>query len=42
MAVLKRKTRRFLPEDFKITIWEALEPYFNELLSKELTRKSVV
>ena len=42
MAIIKRKTRRFLPEDFKITTWEAIEPYFTELLKKELNNEEVL
>lgn len=34
--ILKKKPRRFLPEDFKLTTWEALEPYFKELLEREI------
>ncbi len=29
--IVKRKTRQFTPEDFKVTTWEALQPYFQEL-----------
>ncbi len=33
---LTREPRKFLPEDFKITNWDALEPYFQELLDGEI------
>lgn len=42
MTVIKRKTRRFLPENFKITTWEVIEPYFIELLGKELDDEEVL
>lgn len=32
----QRPVRRFVPEDFKVTTWEALAPYFEELQKKEL------
>jgi oligoendopeptidase F len=34
MAIIKRKVRRFIPEDFKVTTWEALQPYFEELQTR--------
>lgn len=33
---LKRPARRFLPEDFVLTSWEKLKPYFDELLNRPL------
>ena len=33
---LTREPREFLPEEFKITDWEALEPFFQELLDREV------
>ena len=33
---LKRPTRKFLPEDFKLTSWEDLKPYFDDLLNRGL------
>src|SRR5271154_1123844 len=38
-ADIKKPERHFLPEDFKITDWENLEPYFKELLQREITTK---
>lgn len=36
---LKKKERTFLPIDFKITDWETLLPYFEELKSRQLNNK---
>ncbi|MDH5476409.1 MAG: M3 family oligoendopeptidase [Cyclobacteriaceae bacterium] len=36
MTVIKRKTRRFIPENFSITTWEAIAPFFDELIKKTL------
>lgn len=36
IEILKRPSRSFLPEDFKITTWEALKEYFNQLLHSEI------
>ncbi len=33
---LKRPARKFLPEDFKLTSWGKLKPYFDDLLNREL------
>ena len=33
---LKRPARKFLPEDFKLTSWENLKPYFDDLLDRRL------
>ncbi|ULQ51646.1 M3 family oligoendopeptidase [Flavihumibacter fluvii] len=35
-AELHKTPRHFLPEDFAITTWEALEPYFIELLERPI------
>ncbi len=35
-----RPERKFLPEDFKITTWEELKPYFDELLNREISNTS--
>jgi len=35
-AVLEPKPRTFLPADFKVTDWPALQPYFEELKSREI------
>ncbi len=36
-ADIKKLERKFLPEDLIITNWEAIEPYFKELLEREIT-----
>ena len=38
-APLKPKKREFLPADYKITNWESLQPYFEELKKRELNNK---
>lgn len=35
-TVLTRPERRFLPDDFQVSSWEVLEPYFNNLLQRPL------
>lgn len=37
LSIPKRPTRQFLPEDFKVTTWEALKPYFDQLLGREIS-----
>ncbi len=39
-ADIKRHPHHFLPENFTITDWKSLEPYFKELLSRDLTDKT--
>lgn len=36
-ADIKKLPRKLLPEDFAVTTWESLEPYFRELLDRPLT-----
>ncbi len=38
IAPITPTPRTFLPEDFKITNWEALRPYLDDLLSRSLNR----
>ena len=33
---LKRPSRKFLPEDFVLTTWDKLKPYFDDLLNRPL------
>ncbi len=33
---ITRPVRKFLPEDFKVTTWESLESFFNELLNRSI------
>lgn len=35
--VISRPPRTFLPEDYTISTWASLEPYFNELSGREIT-----
>src|SRR3954462_15090365 len=32
----------FIPEDFKLTTWEALEPYFKELLDRNIDSREAL
>lgn len=36
LEIPQRPRRKFLPEDFKITTWDALKPYFDNLLARTL------
>ena len=36
VAPLKRPARKFLPEGFKLSTWENLKPYFDDLLNRSL------
>src|SRR3712207_2575609 len=38
-ADIKKLPRTYLPEDFKVTDWAALEPYFKELLDRPINSK---
>ena len=38
-ADLKKPVRHFLPETFSVTDWEAVEPYFQNLLEREIASK---
>jgi oligoendopeptidase F len=38
-ADIKKLPRKFLPEEFKVTNWETLEPYFQELLQRPINSK---
>ena len=37
---LQHKDRQFLPADFKITDWDALQPYFEELKDRNITTRA--
>lgn len=39
-ADIKKLPRTFLPENFTITTWDNLEPYFKELLDRQLQSRS--
>lgn len=36
LEIPKRPARTLLPEDFKVTTWEALKPYFDDLLQRPI------
>jgi oligoendopeptidase F len=38
-ADIKKTERHFVPEDFKVTTWDALEPYFKNLLERNIDSK---
>ncbi len=38
-ADLKKPVRHFLPETFSVTDWEAVEPYFKNLVEREISSK---
>ena len=39
-ADIKKLPRKFLPENFVVTDWASLEPYFTSLLNREISDKS--
>ena len=41
-ADIRKNTRTFLPADFTVTDWTRLEPYFSELLSREIKDKATL
>ncbi len=41
-ADIKKLPRRFLPENFSVTNWEALEPYFINLLERDINSKTAL
>ncbi|MBT1706400.1 M3 family oligoendopeptidase [Chryseosolibacter indicus] len=36
IETIKRPSRKFLPEDFKVTSWEVIKPYFDNLLQRQI------
>jgi oligoendopeptidase F len=40
VETITRPTRKFLPEDFSLTTWEAIKPYFDNLLNRSLSSLS--
>ncbi|HXS37160.1 MAG TPA: M3 family oligoendopeptidase [Flavipsychrobacter sp.] len=38
-AIIERLKRHFLPKEFKITTWEALQPYFEDLKTRNIENK---
>ena len=41
-ADIKKLERNYLPQNFTVTEWPTLEPYFKELLSREITDKNAL
>ncbi len=41
-AEIKKQQRTFLPENFTVTDWPALAPYFKELLEREISDKTAL
>lgn len=39
-ADIKKLPRKFLPEDFEVTTWDKLEPYFKELLERPVDSRA--
>ncbi len=39
-ADIKKITRKFIPKDLIVNNWETIEPYFKELLEREITSKA--
>jgi oligoendopeptidase F len=39
-AEIQKQTRTFLPENFTVTDWPSLEPYFKELLDRDIADKT--
>ena len=37
LNIPKRPTRKFLSEDFKLSTWEALKPFFDNLIAREIS-----
>jgi oligoendopeptidase F len=37
LEIPKRPVRHFLPEDFKVTDWESLKPYFDDLVNRKIS-----
>ena len=38
-ADIKKLERHYLPQDLTISSWEVIEPYFKELLEREINSK---
>ena len=38
-AAINKLSRNFLPENFNVTNWESLEPYFKDLLDRDISDK---
>lgn len=40
LSVPEPRKREFLPEEFKVTVWSRLKPYYNELLRRPVSSKT--
>ncbi len=40
ITIPEKKARQLLPEDFEVTTWEAVKPYYDDLLARELNSAS--
>lgn len=36
LSIPRPRKRAFLPEEFKVTVWSKLKPYFNDLINREI------
>ena len=39
LTIPQRKPRKFLPETFEVSTWEAIEPYYQKLLAQDINDK---
>ena len=37
ISIPKKRERKLLPHDFEVTTWEAVKPYFDDLLDRDIT-----
>lgn len=40
LSVPEPRQREFLPEEFKVTVWSRLKPYYDELLRRDISSKT--
>jgi oligoendopeptidase F len=41
-ANIEKRPRKFLPETFQVTTWELIQPFFDQLLNREITSKQLL
>lgn len=41
-ADIQKRRRSFIPADFSVTNWESIEPYFKDLLDRDISAKSLL
>ena len=39
-AAIKKTERHFLPEDFAISDWQSLKPFFDELVGRDINNRA--